>query len=71
MDDIVNIFGYVRDFKHSKNRPLGNFTDDGESMLALAKAIIDCDGKPTEEAIVASYVKAYITPPRRGYGYNV
>ena len=70
MSDIQKTFGYVRDFKHSSWRPRGQFTDDGESLLALATGIVEC-GKTDEldvNTIVRHYTTAFASEPRRGYG---
>lgn len=61
-------FGKVRDFKHSTQRPLGQYTDDGESLLALAVAVVKTRGHPTLRACTDQYCKVFLEPPRRGYG---
>jgi ADP-ribosylglycohydrolase len=78
MKKIQQKFGYVRDMKHSTQRPLGGYTDDGESFLALATGIIEClennivgdDGSELlkEEIIIRHYTTAFMSEPRRGYG---
>ena len=63
-------FGVVRDFKHSTRRPLGEGTDDSESMIALLRATVRAEPRaPLDEAeVVVELCDAFTSPPRKGYG---
>lgn len=67
MAEIRRAYGTVRDFKHSAQRARGDYTDDGESLLALTSAVVACGGAPTEACVVQHYADAF-ERGRRGYG---
>jgi poly(ADP-ribose) glycohydrolase ARH3 len=69
-DEILQEYGQLTDFLDSPARPKGMFTDDTEMTIALATSLVSCRALDGRHCAM-TYARAFVAPPRRGYGPSV